>query len=80
MRQQSIVLIIQCKHNFEAPLLSITVFFLSFRMTLITTVLKVLFVSPFWEKIIMILLDNKNDKNEVRNNLFSAGFKYWVKM
>jgi len=23
----------------------------------------------------MILLDNKNDKNEVRDNLFSAGFK-----
>jgi hypothetical protein len=27
----------------------------------------------------MIILDNKNDKNEVRDNLFSAGFRYWVK-
>ena len=28
----------------------------------------------------MILLDNKNDKNKVRDNVFSAGFRYWVKI
>jgi hypothetical protein len=32
------------------------------------------------EKIIMILLDNKNDKNEVRNNLFLAGFRIRSKL
>jgi hypothetical protein len=28
----------------------------------------------------MILLDNKKDKNEVRNNLFLARFRYSVKI
>ena len=28
----------------------------------------------------MTLLDNRNDKNEVRDNLFSAGFRYWIKI
>jgi riboflavin transporter FmnP len=49
-------------------------------MTFIMTVLNVLFVLPFWKKIIMILLDNENDKDKVRDNLFSAGFRYWVKI
>jgi hypothetical protein len=49
-------------------------------VTLNMTVLKMLFFYPLGREIINILLDNKYENNEVRDNLFSAGLRYWFKV